>query len=122
MLGFSEKPTWWEEEYGPAPYTSGNLVLWEDLANGEIKHGNRAGIYNRYKRSTLLTHIPVDGDGRLLSPLDSGLANDFTLINNTGPFKLGDVGPVEYAWRSSSEYPFAVVLAMCLLKPFEFIT
>ena len=121
MLGFSEKPTWWEEEYGPAPYTSGNLVLWEDLRDGIIRQGDRQGNYKRYKRSTLLNHIPVDGDGNLLSPLDSGLAGNFTLINNKGSFKVGDLGPVEYAWRSSSEWPFAIAIAMAVLKPFEFI-
>ena len=26
MLGFSEKPDWWEAEYGSAPYTSGHLI------------------------------------------------------------------------------------------------
>ena len=122
MLGFSEKPTWWEDEYGPAPYTRNNLILWEDLANGVIRQGNRAGRHDRYKRPTLLSHIPVDGDGKLLSPLDAGLAQDFSLINNKGPFVLGDIGPVEYAWKSSSEWPFAVAMALCLMKPFEFIT
>jgi hypothetical protein len=122
MLGFSEKPTWWESEYGPAPYTSNNLILWEDLENGYIKQGSRKGRYDRYKRPGLLNHIPVDGDGKLLSPLDSNLAQDFSLINNRGSFVLGDIGPVEYAWRSSSEWPYAIISAMCLLKPFEYIT
>jgi hypothetical protein len=121
MLGFSEKPTWWENEYGAAPYTSGNLILWEDLRDGVIRQGPRAGTYNRYKRTSLLDHLPVDGDGNLLSPLDSGLARDFSLINNQGPFILGDIGPVEYGWRSTSEWPFAVIMAMSLMKPFEFI-
>jgi hypothetical protein len=122
MLGFSEKPTWWESEYGPAPYTRNNAILWEDLSNGIIRQGSRAGTYDRYKRPTLLSHIPTDGDGNLLSPLDSGLAGNYTLINNRGPFKLGDIAPVEYGWRSSSEWPFAVVMAMCLMRPFEYIT
>jgi len=122
MLGFSEQPTWWEAQYGAAPYTSNNLLLWEDLRDGIIRQGSRAGQYDRYARSSLMSHIPVDGDGNLLSPLDSGLAQNFSLINNKGPFALGDIGPVEYAWRSSSEWPFAMVLAMCLMKPFEFIT
>lgn len=122
MLGFSEQPTWWEAQYGAAPYTRNNLLLWEDLRDGIIRQGTRAGTYDRYKRSTLLNHIPTDGDGKLLSPLDSGLARNFTLINNKGPFSLGDISPVEYAWRASSEWPFAISLAMCLLKPFEFIT
>ena len=122
MLGFTIKPDWWDQEYGPAPYTSNNLILWEDLQNGVIKQGDNAGRYDRYKRPGLLERIPVDGDGNLLSPLDSNLAQDFSLINNRGPFVFGDVGPVEYAWRSSSEWPFAVVNAMCLMKPFEYIT
>ena len=122
MLGFSEKPTWWESEYGPAPYTSNNLILWEDLRDGIIRQGERAGTRDRYKRPSIMQHIPVDGDGNLLSPLNSGLAGNFTLINNKGPFILGDTGPVESAWRASSEWPFAVVLALCLLKPFEYIT
>ena len=122
MLGFSEQPDWWESVYGPAPYTRNNLILWEDLQNGHVRQGPRAGRYDRYKRPTLLKHIPTDGDGRLLSPLDSGLAQDFSLINNKGSFVLGDIAPVEYAWRSSSEWPFAMILAFCLMKPFEFIT
>jgi Fe-S cluster assembly iron-binding protein IscA len=122
MLGFSEKPTWWESEYGPAPYTKNNLILWEDLRDGIIRHGNRAGTYKRYQRPSLIGHIPVDGDGNLVSPLNSGLATNFTLFNNQGSFDLGSVAPVEAAWRSSSEWPFAYIIALCLLKPFEYIT
>ena len=122
MLGFSEQPAWWESQYGAAPYTSNNLILWEDLRDGVIRQGPRAGRIDRYKRPSLLSHIPVDADGKLLSPLDSALAQDFSLINNQGPFILGDISPVEYAWRSSSEWPFAVIMAMCLMKPFEFIS
>jgi hypothetical protein len=121
MLGFTEQPTWWEATYGAAPYTSNNLILWEDLRDGVIRQGTQAGRYNRYKRPSLMSHLPVDADGKLLSPLDSGLARDFVLLNNRGSFTLGDVSPAEYAWRSSSEWPFAMAIAMCLLKPFDFI-
>jgi hypothetical protein len=120
-LGFSEKPTWWEDEYGPAPYTSGNLILWEDIRDGIIRHGERAGTHKRYARTSIMSHLPVDADGILLSPLDSGLATNFTLINNKGSFKLGDIAPSEYAYRSSSEFPFVIMIALSLLRPFEFI-
>jgi len=122
MLGFSEKPVWWESEYGPAPYTSGNLILWEDISQGIIRQGPRAGTYDRYARKSILSHIPADGDGKLLSPLDSGMATNYTLVNNKGDYKLGDISPSEFAWRSSSEWPFSVIVALSLLKPFEFIT
>ena len=121
LLGFTEQPDWWESQYGAAPYTNGNLLLWEDLENGVIRQGTRQGIYDRYKRPGLTKQIPVDNNGNLLSPLDSSLASNFALINNQGPFVLGDVGPVEYAWRSSPEFPFSVVKALCLLRPFEYI-
>ena len=122
MLGFSEKPTWWESIYGPAPYTKNNLLLWEDMRDGIIRQGPRAGTYERYKRPTIMSHIPADENGLLLSPLDAGLATNYTLVNNMGDFRIGDVSPSEYAWRSSSEYPYSVISALCLLKPFEFIT
>lgn len=121
-LGFTEKPTWWDTEYGEAPYTNGNLLLWEDIRDGKIVQGNKAGTYPRYARTSILKHIPSDADGNLVDPLTSGLAQNFVLFNNQGSFKIGDIGPVEYAWRSSSEFPFAITMAMCLLKPFEFIT
>lgn len=122
MLGFSEKPIWWEDEYGPAPYTSNNLILWEDLENGLIRQGNRQGIDLRYARPGLLNHIPVNADGKLLSPLDSNFAQDFSLVNNDGDFVVGDLTPIEHSWYISSEYPFAKLIAACLLRPFEFIT
>jgi len=122
MLGFSEMPEWWEEEYGPAPYTNGNLVLWKDINDGYIRQGERQGFSSRYARSTILEHIPVDENGNLLSPLDSGFAKNFALVNNSGSFRFGDVAPAESAWRRSSQYPFAIIMAMSLLKPFKFIT
>ena len=121
MQGFTEKPSWWDEEYGEAPYTNGNLILWDDIRDGIIRQGDRAGTYPRYARTSIRNHLPVDADGNLLDPLTSGLAGNFTLFNNKGGFKLGDYGPVENAWRTSAEYPFAMTIAMCLLKPFEFI-
>ena len=121
MQGFSIKPEWWESEYGPAPYTNGNLILWKDIQDGRIKQGSKAGIVSRYARPNLLKHLPVNDSGKLLDPLVSGLATNYSLINNRNSFKVGDVGPVENAWRSSSEYPFAIISALCLLKPFSFI-
>ena len=120
-LGFSEKPLWWEAQYGAAPYTSGNLILWEDIRDGIIRQGDRAGTHPRYARTSIINHIPVDEEGNLLSPLDSGLAGNFTLVNNQGSFKLGDISPTEYAYRSSAEFPFVVTIALCLLRPFEYI-
>jgi len=121
MVGFSEKPTWWDEEYGEAPYTSNNLILWEDIRDGVIRQGSRQGTNPRYKRPTILDHIPVDGDGNLLDPISSNLISTLRILSAREDFLFGDIAPAEYAWRSSSEYPFSVIIACCLLRPFEYI-
>lgn len=118
MIGFTIKPTWWEEVYGPAPYTRDNLVLWQDMSRGEVKAPNSpVEIREKYIRPTLMNHIPANEYGRLASPLESGLANNFVLQRSKIPFAFGDVSPVEGAWRRSSEYPFSIISAWCILQP-----
>lgn len=122
MLGFTIKPLWWESVYGPAPYTKNNTVLWKDLSEGIIREPNNPLVRNKkYTRSTLMQHIPVDEYGRLVSPLESGLANDFILNRTQVNFTFGDHSPVENAWRRSSEYPFSLITAWCLLQPAKVI-
>ena len=122
MLGFSEKPDWWEDQYGSAPYTSNNLLLWEDLRDGIIRQGIHQGTYDRYKRSTILDHIPVDGDGHLLDPISSNLISLLKIESANKGFMFGDIAPAEYSWRISSEFPFTVIIASCLLRPFEYVS
>jgi hypothetical protein len=118
MLGFTEQPDWWVTQYGPAPYTSGNTVLWDDLEAGIIREGVRAGVDTRFARPGLKNIIPVDDSGTLLSPLESLALN--TSIENSIGWTFGDSGPVETAWKQSSEYPYAIHLAMALTKPAEY--
>ena len=124
MQGFTIKPTWWESEYGSAPYTAGNLLLWEDIRDGIIRQGDRQNLKGeaRYARPTILSHLPVDDEGVLLSPLASSLASNFSLALANRPFVFGDGSPAESAWRKSSEYPFAIMVALALLTPCNFIT
>jgi hypothetical protein len=116
MLGFSEQPDWWTDTYGPAPYTGGNLVLWDDLEQGLIRFGARAGTYTQYARPGLSKVIPVTDAGELRSP-DQFLITDFNSSEASGTFAIGDQSPVETAWRRSSDYPFAVQQALALMKP-----
>lgn len=119
MLGFSEKPVWWEQEYGPAPYTGGNLVMWSDLENGLIKAGSRAGIDSRFVRPGLTSIIPVNEYGELRSP-DQFLLLNFSARDLAGTWAIGDSGPVETAWRNSSDYPYAVQIALALTRPCDY--
>jgi hypothetical protein len=122
MLGFYIKPEWWESVYGPAPYTRDNLILWRDLADGIIREPGKIVRRNKkYVRPDLLSQIPVNEFGQLVSPLDSGLAQNFVLLETKNTFNFGDETPVETAWRRSSEYPFSLITAWVLLQPAKII-
>lgn len=122
MLGFSEQPDWWENYYGPAPYTGGNRLLWEDLEAGRIVDGDRAGVDSRFARPGLTKIIPVDQNGFLLPPL-TVLAKSATGNKAAASaWAVGDVGPTEWAWRSSSDFPFAAQQALALAKPARYFS
>jgi len=121
MLGLTIKPDWWNDVYGPAPYTGDNLLLWEDLEQGKIAEPGNIRYDNNYARPGLSNCIPVDSKGMLLSPLRSNFIDNFILRPTVDNFAFGDWAPVENAWRRSSEYPFSILTAMVLNKPAETI-
>ena len=118
MLGFSVQPAWWSSTYGDAPYTSDNIPMWTDIANGIIRvPGQPLTVDANYAKPFLLKHIPVDSSGNLISPQESGLASGLVQPNIDNNFVFGDGSPVETAWARSSYYPFSVMSASVLLKP-----
>ena len=120
MLGFSQKPTWWELRYGVAPYTAGNMVLWKDLELGLIYiDGKNSYINPSYARPGLSSIIPVDEHGILLPPI-SVLIQNWNEQTAGLDWRVGDQAPPETAWRRSSDYPFAVQIAWALARPAEY--
>jgi hypothetical protein len=122
MLGFFSKPTWWESEYGPAPYTSGNKYLWDDLESGYIRQGNRTGYATKYARPGLSNIIPVDSYGDLIDPIAINVVRNYDYPARYQDWKFGDMGPAESAWRRSQLYPFAIQIAMALTLPAKYLT
>jgi len=120
MLGFSTMPAWWTSVYGPAPYTSGNLLLWSDLEAGTIKDPAGVTINSLYARPGLTSIIPVDASGNLLDPAKIGLAQRLDPNQTNLDWKFGDIGPVESAWRRSSLWPFAVQILLALARPAKY--
>ena len=121
MLGFSEMPIWWMNEYGPPPYTSGNLVLWGDLAAGLVRDPVANYIRPAYVRPELLQVIPAASEGALLPPIETVVGN-FNSNDYQRSWVAGDDGPVENAWRTSSAYPFAIMRLLALTRPAEFFS
>ena len=121
MLGFSEQPVWWTDRYGPVPYTSDNLVLWDDLAAGLVADPVAPYVIPKYRRPGLTDVIPVDSQGQLLPPFYSvmGAYNPQGFVKS---WTVGDGGPVEASWWTSSSYPFAVMRLLILTRPAEFFS
>jgi len=118
ILGYIDKPDWWEEVYGPAPYTKENLILWEDLQEGRVREpGKPIKVRPNYARKDLLKHIPVNTQGVLLSPYEAGYAQGLILPQTNNSFVFGDEAPTETAWRRGSEYPFAFLTAWLIHQP-----
>jgi len=118
MLGFSVKPTWWETEYGPAPYTSGNTKLWKDLQLGKIAQGTRKGVDPHYTRPDLINILPVDSYGKLIPIRNWGiLTTNGSIDGVNNNWKFGDMGSAETAWRRSSYWPFALQIISALTSP-----
>ena len=121
MLGYVQKPSWWNFRYGPAPYSSENKLLWSDLELGFIYNGSPSSSYINpsYSRPGLSKIIPVDIHGNLLPPMQSVIAN-YDANTATGVWTIGDQSPQETAWRRSSAFPFAKQLAWFLARPAQY--
>jgi hypothetical protein len=117
MLGFPIMPEWWVDAYGPAPYTRGNTILWEDIENGFIRKPNNFTVNAKYIRTGLSRILPVDNNGNLLDPASANIATGLDYLSTTDNWKFGDIAPVEAAWRRSALYPFAVQILMALAQP-----
>lgn len=122
LLGFSQQPDWWVSQYGSAPYTGSNIIMWTDLQNGKVAQGDRAGTYANLARPGLLNIIPVDASGNLLDPITAGIVQDApNEVFAQQDWVFGDNGPGEYTWRVSDNFSFALTEALYLANPAKFI-
>jgi len=122
MLGFSQKPSWWDAEYGVAPYTSGNTHMWEDLELGRIAQGSRAGIHTVWARPGLSRNIPVDAMGGLLPPFAAGIITSLPTTNEANAdWKFGDRSPLENVWLTSVDADIQWAQWLYLAKPAQFM-
>ena len=124
MLGLTVEPTWWQDRYGPAPYTADNLVLWDDLEAGLVADPIAPYYKPKYARPGLTSVIPTGSEGELLSPQNSVVGgipfNQNISARYQKSWALGDGGPVEASWWNSSAYSFSVMHALAVTRPAEF--
>ena len=123
MLGFDDKPTWWEQHYGVYPYTSMNKIMWKDIENGIIRDGLNKGEYNELKRPGLCDKfMPVNEIGKLKNPMDIGIIEKIPFIQNARKqWGIGDMGETEFIYHQTSEYRYIKELVMYLMRPCEWV-
>jgi hypothetical protein len=120
MLGYGTKPSWWVTKYGPAPYTSGNQVLWDDIRDGVVTADDGTTSINKsFARSNIYDYIPVDSQGIKRTPL-SLFVKVFNGSITNAAYRFGMIDSVENSWRKSSDYAYAVQIAMAVLKPAQY--
>ena len=126
IAGYPVKPVWWERKYGPGPYSSGNLVMWQDLEDGiywtdpsGLGRWDVSAVDPLYVKPGLTSIIPVDEHGILLPPRQS-VVKQYNSLTASAQWRFGDHGPTETAWRRSSDYPFSVMMAYAMARPAEF--
>ena len=122
MVGFTQKPDWWDSEYGAAPYTSGNTKMWSDLRDGRIPQGSRKGTWSEWARNGLLSCIPVDEFGELLTPVLAGvIQTPPSNVQAKNDWKFGDRSPIENVWLTTVDSDFVMAQITYLAKPAQFI-
>ena len=116
-LGFTIEPKWWQSVYGPPPYTSNNLILWNDLKDGIIREPNKPIIVHPKFIRPVFENIPVNELGQLVDPVAANLATGLFNVKTDKGYVFGDQGPVENTWRRSSYYPFSLIKTILLMSP-----
>ena len=125
MLGFSQKPIWWDSYY-TWTNTSIRSQLISDIEQGIIRSGARENYSdrsylnsdNQYKKPGFSSYVPVNVQGELLSPLQIGIiSSNPTEFNAQQDWQFGDGAPVEHAFLTSCAYPYAVQQILYLANP-----
>tara|TARA_B100000579_G_scaffold91321_1_gene72124 strand:+ start:1399 stop:13584 length:12186 start_codon:yes stop_codon:yes gene_type:complete len=128
MLGFSIKPTWWDDTYSWTETDKRNKLI-SDVENGIIRYGRRENFKdlsytkraNIYRRDGFSTYLPVDFQGDLQSPKDIGLCSrEPNRVEAHFHWSIGDIAPAEKAFYMSSTMPFALMSALFVMKPTQF--
>lgn len=121
MLGHSLKPNWWDTYYSWTVGVKRTALILAVTMGYTADPGLPGAPFAdpRYFRADFDSIVPVDGSGNLIGPL-SILVRKYNSNTFSRNFAVGDMGPVETAWRRSSEYPYALQKAMAVLRPAEY--
>lgn len=133
LLGFENKPSWWDREYightveephKPSKYF--DPAIWADIETGTIRDGIRKGTHAEFARPGFSTYNPVDDTGEIVAPhlSVSGRTSLVTFEPNSNDkgadWVFGDLGDVEFVFSQSNYYSFELAMTLYRAKPAQF--
>ncbi len=96
MLGFDDKPVWWDTHYSwTDPVKRSALEM--AVASGKISEPGQPVTYDFRVRRISALGYPVAANGRLLNPVEWGLPEP-SLDQARQPWDIGSYGPAEDVW------------------------
>ena len=125
ILGFAQKPIWWDGRYSWTA-SSPRAQLISDIEQGIIREGDRENysdtsylnVDNVYKKPNFSSFVPVNNTGKLISPKEIGIISaNPSEVNAQREWSYGDGAPVENAFHISVAYQFAMQKLLHLTQP-----
>lgn len=117
LLGFARKPSWWDTEYSwTDPVKRNALIAALHVGNrsNEMKD-TRSYLHHSHLTGPVTPIIPVDTNGSLINPIDSGWYVEANITEDTqNDWMFGNIGPQELAWRRSSDFSFSLATWLIL--------
>lgn len=118
MLGFTNKPTWWDTYYGWTDAGKRSALL-NAISLGNVAEPAGITVDPLVRRS--IVNIPVDEDGNLLDPVAAGIVEAPDAENAQADWTYGNLGNQEMAWARSNEYPWALSQWFYSAKPNQWL-
>lgn len=117
MLGYTDKPTWWDNHYSwlAGAQRTAMLNAFTDGLVSEPGTPIKQDLYYARYYWDFSTKSPVTDVGALEDP--SVVLGTPASVDRAKPFVFGDWGPVEFEWRNSSRGHAAMVDAVVKLNP-----
>jgi len=137
MQGYTDKPTWWDEEYKDTTGTRlWTAQMWTNLFGrivpaGRLLPSGVVSVGSLDPTMTLYTYFSVDTTtDQLLPPYfstssttDRSLFTDYAneIIAPDADYMFGDVGPDEWNWTISSQHPYDNAVIAFQMQPAKFL-
>ncbi len=125
MLGFSVKPTWWDDNYSWTDPTK-RAALETALRTGKILRPGTTPVVNlkfaRCNDKVTVQSFPVDEQGNLLPPNDPSMSwLDLYVMDETTTWMLGTYGPYEQVFASTHRGIAAMAKTLYLRAPLLYV-